>query len=124
SHGARPRQVRDGGAPPPLRSRRMGRVARHHPVLYPRDLLRGPGTLDPETAMSKLSRSGLNSLGRRSRSERLRPKVRREADRPGNGDALPRSVAIFGFARSGQALSRALAQRGVALTVGEEKSRS
>jgi UDP-N-acetylmuramoylalanine--D-glutamate ligase len=37
---------------------------------------------------------------------------------------LPRRVAILGFARSGQALARALARRGVALSVGDEKPRS
>jgi len=33
-------------------------------------------------------------------------------------------VAILGFARSGQALAHALAERGVALAVGDEKPRS
>jgi UDP-N-acetylmuramoylalanine--D-glutamate ligase len=37
---------------------------------------------------------------------------------------LPSHVAILGFAKSGQALARALAQRGVALTVGDAKPRS
>jgi UDP-N-acetylmuramoylalanine--D-glutamate ligase len=37
---------------------------------------------------------------------------------------LPSHVAILGFARSGQALANALAQRGVALSVGDEKPRS
>jgi UDP-N-acetylmuramoylalanine--D-glutamate ligase len=37
---------------------------------------------------------------------------------------LPGRVAILGFARSGQALARALAERGVALTVGDAKPRS
>jgi UDP-N-acetylmuramoylalanine--D-glutamate ligase len=41
------------------------------------------------------------------------------------GDSgLPARVAILGFARSGQALASALAQRGVALSVGDEKPRS
>lgn len=37
---------------------------------------------------------------------------------------LPSRVAILGFAKSGQALAGALAQRGVALTVGDAKPRS
>jgi len=39
-------------------------------------------------------------------------------------DRLPTHIAILGFARSGQALARALAQRGVAVSVGEAKSRA
>jgi UDP-N-acetylmuramoylalanine--D-glutamate ligase len=52
--------------------------------------------------------SGFNSL-----DERLRPKVA----------GLPGHVAILGFARSGQALARALAERGVAITVGDARPR-
>ena len=37
---------------------------------------------------------------------------------------LPGHVAILGFARSGQALASALARRGVALSVGDEKPRT
>jgi UDP-N-acetylmuramoylalanine--D-glutamate ligase len=37
---------------------------------------------------------------------------------------LPGHVAILGFARSGQALARALAERGVAISVGEARSRA
>ncbi len=37
---------------------------------------------------------------------------------------LPRRVAILGFARSGQALARALAERGVAIAVGDARPRS
>ena len=33
--------LQDGAAPPPLRAARLGGVARHHPVLDPRDPLRG-----------------------------------------------------------------------------------
>jgi UDP-N-acetylmuramoylalanine--D-glutamate ligase len=40
------------------------------------------------------------------------------------GAWLPRRVAILGFARSGQALARALAERGVAIAVGDARSRS
>jgi len=40
------------------------------------------------------------------------------------GAGLPARVAILGFARSGQALARALAERGVGVTVGDAKPRS
>src|SRR6266545_14269 len=40
------------------------------------------------------------------------------------GAWLPRRVAILGFARSGQALARALVERGVAVAVGDAKPRS
>src|SRR6202162_5728627 len=36
---------------------------------------------------------------------------------------LPGRAAILGFARSGQALARALAERGVAITVGDARPR-
>lgn len=39
-------------------------------------------------------------------------------------ESLPACVAVLGFARSGQALARALAERGVALAVGDSKPRS
>ena len=39
-------------------------------------------------------------------------------------EMLPAKVAILGFARSGQALARALAQRGVALAIGDARARS
>ena len=39
-------------------------------------------------------------------------------------ETLPGRVAILGFARSGQALARALAERGVAVAVGDAKPRS
>ena len=74
--------------------------------------------------MRSKPRSSSNSLGRRSRSERLRPKVRREAVGAATAEALPRRVAILGFARSGQALALALSKRGVALTVGDAKPRA
>ncbi len=40
------------------------------------------------------------------------------------GARLPRRVAILGFARSGQALARALVERGVAIAVGDARPRS
>ena len=40
------------------------------------------------------------------------------------GSGLPARVAILGFARSGQALARALAERGVAIVVGDARPRS
>jgi UDP-N-acetylmuramoylalanine--D-glutamate ligase len=39
-------------------------------------------------------------------------------------ELLPAKVAILGFARSGQALARALAERGVDLTIGDARARS
>ena len=38
-------------------------------------------------------------------------------------EMLPAKVAILGFARSGQALARALAERGVALAIGDARAR-
>ncbi len=39
-----------------------------------------------------------------------------------SGDAvLPRRIAVLGFARSGRALADALAERGVAVTVGDSR---
>ena len=48
----------------------------------------------------------------------------REALGVATNEALPERVAILGFARSGQALARALVERGVAVTAGDAKPRS
>src|SRR5207253_5802095 len=86
-----------GSSSPSLRARRLARVAGDRPLLDPLDPVRGAGTLDVEAAMSGTAASSA---------------------------VLPPKVAVVGFARSGRAPTQALLERGVGVTVVDDRPRN